>query len=126
VSLGTFRVSVLCVFLIRFILAGVRGSNNIVRMWDCGTGQAVDSPYLGHKLYITSADISSFQAVTIKHIWDLTASKQIGLPIEAGDYIYTTALSYDGHITAGLSKTVCVWDVKTRQRLLSLKLHSAV
>ena len=95
-----------------------------VRVWNCRTGQA-GSPLLGHTSHVYSVRtdgrliISGSSDTTIR-IWDFATGEPIGLPINAGNPVRAVALFNDGRIIAAAGGSVCLWDVKTRLRIVSM------
>ena len=101
-----------------------------VRVWDCQTLEQACSPLLGHTGSVRSVwtdgrlVISGAMDKTIR-IWDLTYHTQIGSPINVGDAVIAMAVSNDGRIVTEVKNAVCVWNVKMRSRIASMKGHTS-
>jgi len=100
-----------------------------VRMWDCRTGQAIGSPFLGHTSYVTSVCtdgqriVSGSMDKTIR-IWSRDTHQTIGAPIDVARAVFAVALSGDGHIGAGVGSDVLLFHIETRQHVASMKGHT--
>jgi WD40 repeat protein len=111
----------------RWLVSGSR--DGTVRMWDCGTGQAVGSPLLGHTNWVNSVCtdgqriISGSNDLTIR-IWSCDTRQLIGQPIKVGRSVAPLSLS-KGRIAAGVEEDVCIFDIETRQQIVIMKGHSA-
>jgi len=109
----------------------VSGSKDkTVRMWDCRTGQAIGSPFLGHTSYVTSVCtdgqriVSGSKDKTIR-IWSCDTRQLIGAPIDVGGNV-VVALSSDGHIGAGVGLYIHILHIETRRHIASMKGHTNV
>ena len=108
----------------------VSGSwDKTVRMWDCRTGQAIGSPLLGHTNDVKSVCTDGRRIIsgsvdgTIR-IWSCDTRQLIGTPIDAGRVVGAVVLSKDGRIGAGVDKNVCIFDIETRQQIVSMTGHT--
>ena len=105
------------------------GSLYAIRMWNCGTGEVIGSPFLGHTSYVTSVCTDGQRIVsgsgdkTIR-IWSYATHRLIGAPIDVDGGVVVVALSSDGHIGAGVGSNVLIIHLETRRHIASMKGHT--
>jgi WD40 repeat protein len=108
----------------RWLVSG--SMDKSVRLWDCETGQAIGN-LLRHAGVVWSVCtdgqtmISGSNDETIR-IWSCN-TRQLIAPIDAGKPVYAVALCKDGLIAAGVGNNVCIFDIETRQRIVSMRGH---
>jgi WD40 repeat protein len=100
-------------------------------MWDCRTGEAIGSPLLGHTNQVNSVCAVGQRIVSASNdgsiiIWSCDTRQLIGKPIVATlhEFILAVALSNNGRIAAGVGRDVRIFDIETREQILSKRGHA--
>lgn len=97
------------------------GRDNVIRLWDTTTWEAVSTPLAYHVNWVTDLDFSPDGRWLVSAsrdrdlmLWDMRTRQALGVPLRAHtDWVNTARFSPDGKtlVSAGWDSTVLLWDV---------------